>query len=148
MSLSWTQRKTRLASLLKSRGDEDADGIAIDRLMHGQRVIGKTCEHCLELFTREQSVLRRAAKTTDVDALRFQDQDLDTVGTLEYGQFGVVRAFTRHLLLISLSQIDVVICRLDSKVYVRKSVDKRFALRSRDVCSPPFGPYLQPHSLF
>lgn len=105
MSLSWTQRKTRLASLLKSRGDEDADGIAIDRLMHGQRVIGKT------------------SKTTDVDALRFQDQDLDTVGTLDYGQFGV---------------IDVVVCRLDSKVYVRKSVDKRFALRSRDQCSPQF----------
>lgn len=33
-----------------------------------------------------------AAKTTEIDALRFQDKDLDIVGTLEYGQFGVVSA--------------------------------------------------------
>ena len=44
MSLSWHQRKARLASLLKSSGDEDSDGIALDRLMHGQSVIGKTSE--------------------------------------------------------------------------------------------------------
>jgi hypothetical protein len=31
-----------------------------------------------------------AAKTTEVDGLRFKDKDLETVGTLEYGQFGVV----------------------------------------------------------
>jgi len=30
------------------------------------------------------------AKTTEVDGLRFKDKDLETVGTLEYGQFGVV----------------------------------------------------------
>lgn len=42
MSLSWHQRKERLAVLLKSAGDDDADGITLDRLMHGQNVIGKT----------------------------------------------------------------------------------------------------------
>lgn len=31
-----------------------------------------------------------SAKTSEVDALRFNDKDLDVVGTLEYGQFGVV----------------------------------------------------------
>lgn len=30
------------------------------------------------------------AKTVEVDSLRFNDNDLDVVGTLEYGQFGVV----------------------------------------------------------
>jgi hypothetical protein len=42
MSLSWLQRKEKLAALLKSDGDEDADGLALDRLLHGQNVIGKT----------------------------------------------------------------------------------------------------------
>ena len=31
-----------------------------------------------------------AAKTIEIDALRFQDKDLNVIGTLEYGQFGVV----------------------------------------------------------
>jgi hypothetical protein len=44
MSASWTQRKERLSFLLSSEGDEDADGLALDRLLHGQNVIGKTSE--------------------------------------------------------------------------------------------------------
>lgn len=105
MSLPWFQRKTRLSALLKSRGDEDAEGLALDRILHGQSVIGKT------------------AKTTEIDAIRFQDKDLVSVGTLEYGQFGV---------------IDVVTCRLNGRVYVRKSTEKRFAIRTRDQCFPQF----------
>lgn len=105
MSLSWNRRKDRLSSLLKSQGDEDADGLALDRLLHGQNVIGKT------------------SRTTEIDSLRFQDKDLDLVGTLDYGQFGVV---------------DVVTCRFDGRVYVRKSIEKRFALRTRDQCFPLF----------
>ncbi|KAF8623794.1 hypothetical protein AX17_007297 [Amanita inopinata Kibby_2008] len=105
MSLSWVQRKKRLASLLRSEGDEDADGLALDRLLHGQNVIGKT------------------SRTMEIDSLRFQDKDLGLVGTLDYGQFGV---------------IDVVTCHLDNRVYVRKSIEKRFALRNRDQCFPLF----------
>ncbi|KAI0630689.1 kinase-like protein [Trametes polyzona] len=71
--------------------------------MHGQTVIGKT------------------ARTTEIDSLRFTDNDLDIVGTLEYGQFGV---------------IDVVTCKIDGCLYVRKSTEKRFALKTRDQCSP------------
>ncbi|RDX41554.1 kinase-like protein [Lentinus brumalis] len=71
--------------------------------MHGQTVIGKT------------------AKTIQIDSLRFTDKDLDLVGTLEYGQYGVV---------------DVVTCKLDGCPYVRKSTEKRFALRTREQCSP------------
>ena len=33
------------------------------------------------------------AKTIEIDALRFQDKDLNVIGTLEYGQFGVVYLF-------------------------------------------------------
>ncbi|KAF9044129.1 kinase-like domain-containing protein [Panaeolus papilionaceus] len=103
MSLSWQQRKARLASLLKNPGDDDGEALALDRLMHGQNVIGKT------------------SKTIEVDSLRFQNKDLNVVGTLEYGQFG---------------KIDVVTCRLNNAVYIRKSIDKRFALRAKDQCFP------------
>jgi hypothetical protein len=43
MPLTWTQRKARLDCLLDSQGDEDADALSIDRILHGQSVIGKTC---------------------------------------------------------------------------------------------------------
>jgi hypothetical protein len=33
------------------------------------------------------------AKTVEIDTLRFQDKDLDVVGTLEFGQYGVVSLF-------------------------------------------------------
>ncbi|GLB40896.1 putative protein tyrosine kinase [Lyophyllum shimeji] len=105
MSLSWAQRKARLALLLKSHGDEDAEALALDRILHGQSVIGKT------------------SKTIEIDAIRFGDRDLQVAGTLEYGQFGVIY---------------VVTCRLDGQVYVRKSIEKKFALRTRDQCSPQF----------
>jgi len=105
MSLSWIQRKKRLSLLLKCHEDEDAAGLALDRLLHGQNVIGRT------------------SRTTEIDVLRFQDKDLELVGTLDRGQFGV---------------IDVVTCQLDGRVYVRKSVEKKFALRTRDQCFPLF----------
>ncbi|KAK2467665.1 hypothetical protein APHAL10511_000520 [Amanita phalloides] len=105
MSLSWVNRKQRLSLLLNSQSDEDANGLALDRVLHGQCAIGKT------------------SRTTEIDSLRFQDKDLDLMGTLDYGQFGV---------------IDLVTCRFDRRVYVRKSIEKRFALRTRDQCFPLF----------
>ncbi|KAH7919938.1 hypothetical protein BV22DRAFT_1022106 [Leucogyrophana mollusca] len=42
MSLLWSTRKTRLDALLNSNGDEDEEGLALDRILHGQSVIGKT----------------------------------------------------------------------------------------------------------
>ncbi|KAJ7444570.1 kinase-like domain-containing protein [Mycena galericulata] len=99
MSTSWLKRKARLRALLKTSADEDAAGLALDRILHGQNVIGKT------------------AKTAEIDSLRFQDADLQLLGTLERGQFGL---------------IDVVKCHLDGRMYVRKSVEKRFALRTRE----------------
>ena len=83
------------------------------------------------------------AKTIEIDSLRFTDKDLTLVGTLEYGQFGVVSfAFRYHFhitlvrALISANQVDVVTCKIDGCLYVRKSTEKRFALRTRDVCLP------------
>ncbi|TFK59733.1 kinase-like protein [Pluteus cervinus] len=63
------------------------------------------------------------ARTSEIDALRFQDKDLDLVGTLEYGQFGL---------------IEVVICRMNGISYVRKSIQKVFAMRTREQCSPQY----------
>ena len=34
----------RLNSLLIDDGDEDAKSLALDRILHGQNVIGKTCK--------------------------------------------------------------------------------------------------------
>ena len=91
MSLSWVHRKTRLQGLLKSTGDEDEDGLALDRLLHGQLVIGKTGSSNILLEPLDCCVLTPfSAKTAEIDTLRFQDQDLQVLGTLEYGQFGVV----------------------------------------------------------
>lgn len=45
MSLSWRKRKTRLSSLIGANGGEDAEAQVLDQLMHGQTVIGKTCEY-------------------------------------------------------------------------------------------------------
>jgi hypothetical protein len=87
--------------------------------------------------SKETCLTNVAAKTAEVDSLRFKDNDLDVVGTLEYGQFGVVGSLSRNVLksLMELEyQIDVVTCRLNNCVYVRKSIEKQFALRTRDVC--------------
>lgn len=43
MSAAWRERKSRLNSLLAVDDDEDAQGLALDRILHGQSVIGKTC---------------------------------------------------------------------------------------------------------
>lgn len=43
MSLSWAERKDLLGSLLQARDDDD-EGIALDRVLHGQNAIGKTCK--------------------------------------------------------------------------------------------------------
>ncbi|KAK0475728.1 kinase-like domain-containing protein [Armillaria novae-zelandiae] len=103
MSLSWIKRKSRLQELLKSHGDEEEDGLALDRLLHGQSVIGKT------------------SRTIEIDTIKLQDKDFKVAGKLDYGQFGV---------------IDVVKCRLDGRVYVRKTIEKKFVLRAREQCSP------------
>lgn len=44
MPLTWHTRKSRLGSLLNNGGDEEEEALALDRLLHGQSVIGKTCE--------------------------------------------------------------------------------------------------------
>ncbi|KAL4079916.1 kinase-like domain-containing protein [Scleroderma yunnanense] len=102
MSLSWAERNNLLSSLLRTQDDDD-QGLALDRVLHGQNVVGKT------------------STTIKIDSLRFSDRDLSVFGTLDHGQFGV---------------IDVVNCTLDGRVYVRKSIDKMFALRAREQCSP------------
>ncbi|KAF7419270.1 hypothetical protein PC9H_001857 [Pleurotus ostreatus] len=105
MAFAWRSRKHRLDFLLQSQGDDDQDGIVLDRLLHGQSIIGKT------------------ARTAEIDSIRFQDKDLNVVGTLDRGQFGV---------------IDVVKCVLDDRVYIRKSTEKQLALRARGQCSPQY----------
>lgn len=77
-----------------------------------------------------------SAKTIKIDSLRFSDKDLVAIGTLDHGQFGVVRITLHdfhHILIELVFQIDVVNCTFDGRVYVRKSIEKTFALRTREV---------------
>ncbi|KAF8503180.1 kinase-like domain-containing protein [Gautieria morchelliformis] len=102
MPLSWTHRVSLLCDALGTNiitDDEERQGQALD-----QHLTSRTKE-------------RRA----NLDSLRFTDEDLNLIGTLAVGQFGVV---------------DVVRCRLDSKVYVRKTIEKHIAMRARGQCSP------------
>ncbi|KAL0576484.1 hypothetical protein V5O48_005495 [Marasmius crinis-equi] len=118
MSQTWNQRKNRLRHLLhqplqdeKALDDEfeqeDADGLALDRLLHGHNIIGPT------------------ARTKEIEVLKFGDQDLNALGALEQGQFGV---------------IDVVSYRHNKgrkkALYIRKTISKAFALRTRHQNSP------------
>lgn len=52
MSLSWTKRKTLLSSLLNSSDDDDEEGLALDRILHGQQVIGRTGKSPMHLRFR------------------------------------------------------------------------------------------------
>lgn len=78
ISSSWSERKARLQTLLDCCGDEEEGGIALDRILHGQSVIGKT------------------SKSTSIDEIRFSDKDMQSYGPLADAQFGTVReAFSR-----------------------------------------------------
>jgi len=57
MSLSWSTRKTRLDVLLKSHGDEHEDGLVLDRLMHGQAVIGETGQSHIIVFLFAETLI-------------------------------------------------------------------------------------------
>ncbi|EJD05220.1 kinase-like protein [Fomitiporia mediterranea MF3/22] len=100
---SWFHRKAQLRTLLGTCGDDEEEGIALDKILHGQAAIGKT------------------QTSIDVDNARFSDKDLVSFGPLADAQFGMV---------------ELVSCRLDGRIYVRKRVSKKFALKMREQCSP------------
>ncbi|KAI5118719.1 hypothetical protein M0805_004517 [Coniferiporia weirii] len=100
---TWFHRKAQLQTLLDCNGDDEEEGIALDRLLHGQAVIGRT------------------QKSNQIDNIRFSDKDLNSFGPLAEAQFG---------------QVELVSCRIDGRVYVRKRVSKKFALKTREQFSP------------
>ncbi|KAF8521106.1 kinase-like domain-containing protein, partial [Hysterangium stoloniferum] len=110
MVLSWTQRLTQLSILIGT------DVVADDEDRQGQ---------VLDEYLASQT----EDKQDDINTLRFNDDDLSLIGRLAVGQFGTVGT-----LLI----VDVVRCHLDSRVYVRKTMEKRIILRARAQCSPQF----------
>lgn len=71
--------------------------------------------------------------------LRFSDKDLNSLGNLASGQFGTVKPYTFYLRLLIIdsraNQVELVNCKLDGRVYVRKLVTKKMALRSKEVHS-------------
>jgi hypothetical protein len=42
MSSRWRKRKLRLTELLNASQEEVEEGLALDRILHGQSIIGKT----------------------------------------------------------------------------------------------------------
>lgn len=89
MSGPWRKRKTRLDGLLNEQGDEDAKSLALDRILHGQSVIGKTGVLSRTLLIASL-LIPVVARTTQIEDLKFGDKDLTVLGTLEFGQYGVV----------------------------------------------------------
>lgn len=69
---SWFHRKVKLQTLLGNCGDDEEEGIALDRVLHGQTAVGKT------------------QKTVEIDNARFSDKDLTSFGPLAEAQFGTV----------------------------------------------------------
>ena len=74
---SWCRRKAQLQTLLDCRGDDEEEGFALDRILHGQTAIGL-----------------KSQRSVDIDKLRFSDKDLASFGPLAEAQFGTVSSST------------------------------------------------------
>jgi|SRR5882762_1409719 hypothetical protein len=139
MALSWTKRKARLSSLLDIQGDGDSEGLALDRILHGQSIIGKTCESS---WTDLSTPIIDATYSKNCGDRRV------TLHGQRSGRCGDARLWTiwcrmsfclltHDVISYHRVQIDVVTCHLDGHVYVRKSIEKRYALKTRDVSPSP-----------
>lgn len=117
---SWFHRKAQLQTLLGTCGDDEEEGLILDRILHGQSAIGKT------------------KKSIDIDNIRFSDKDLISFGPLADAQFGAVcsEALASKDVTNMIPKVELVSCRLDGRVYVRKRISKKFALKIREQCSP------------
>ncbi|KAH7106333.1 kinase-like domain-containing protein [Auriculariales sp. MPI-PUGE-AT-0066] len=102
---TWPERRERIRQLLRipSENDVDEDGEAwlLDDLVWNPA--------------------SRPDNREELDKLAFGDRDLNPLGTIAKGQFGLV---------------DVVRCKIDERLYARKVVEKRLALRAREQCHP------------
>lgn len=132
--LSWAERKDLLSSLLQTRGDDD-EGIALDGVLHGQNTIGKTCKFFSLAVEIERSFLINRSKNHQDRLTAIHRQR--SCRTRHLRSRPVWRRLSHYLCLWFPTdfrlQIDVVSCVLDGRVYVRKSIERAFALRSREV---------------
>lgn len=74
-------------------------------------------------------------RVSELNRIRFSNRDLSNFGALAHGPFGSVRTLLKLLLLSidSEAKVDMVRCKLDQKLYVRKSVEKRVVTRNPSV---------------
>lgn len=54
MSTSWPQRKAQLRTLLDCNGDDEEEGLALDRALHGQVALGKIRMWATHTFRRHE----------------------------------------------------------------------------------------------
>lgn len=54
MSTSWPQRKAQLRTLLDCNGDDEEEGLALDRALHGQVPLGKIRMWATHTFRRHE----------------------------------------------------------------------------------------------
>lgn len=80
-----------MGSLLNSSDDDD-EGLALDRILHGQWIIGRTGKCQVHFGGLLLTTSSEIAKTAEIESLRFSDGDLVVLGTLDHGQFGMVSA--------------------------------------------------------
>lgn len=54
MSTSWPQRKAQLRTLLDCNGDDEEEGLALDRALHSQVALGKIRMWATHTFRRHE----------------------------------------------------------------------------------------------
>ncbi|KAG8948381.1 hypothetical protein FRC03_000726 [Tulasnella sp. 419] len=109
-SRTWRQRYERLKSLFAFDPVEPTDDATGD-----VDSVGLLLDRFLDNKPKGAST-----RTKEVENARFSNRDLIAIGTLAKGQFGL---------------IDLVRCRMDGCMYVRKTVTKQAAVRYREQCS-------------
>ena len=79
---NWHHRKAQLQTLLDCRGDDEEEGIALDRVLHEHNVISQKTKNSL-----------------DIEKARFSDKDLTSFGPLAEAQFGTVSLYMLYYII-------------------------------------------------
>jgi hypothetical protein len=108
----------------------------LDRLTHGQNVIGKTCM-CVNIhFTAFEGLDLLQRKRQRLVPFALAIKILKSLVRLKSASLVSLsrHRFRFHCFSKNWIQIDLVTCRFNNCVYVRKSIEKISAQRTREVC--------------
>ncbi|KAH9994987.1 hypothetical protein BJV74DRAFT_345461 [Russula compacta] len=117
--------KARLGILPPISGDEDGDGLTLYRILHGQSLIAKT-DTSRDYRGGQAAIHRkRLRRHWGIGIRSILSRTSQSKLTSVHLQFARI---VHHI-----PRIDIVSCNIDGRVYIRKSIEKRFASKTRDV---------------